>query len=130
GRALPVRARRVHAEMQSARAELAALAQKGNRNAPIFGLLTPERRVRLRCAHRTASYAIGDREPRHHAAGGQPPVRELEDSIGVALFERTARGMMPARASVAVALRLKRALAEIRHAVADIAALRGTSRAR
>ncbi|HEY2817531.1 MAG TPA: LysR family transcriptional regulator, partial [Casimicrobiaceae bacterium] len=47
GRALPVRARRVHAEMQSARAELAALAQKGNRNAPIFGLLTPERRVRL-----------------------------------------------------------------------------------
>ncbi|HEY4138914.1 MAG TPA: LysR family transcriptional regulator [Casimicrobiaceae bacterium] len=57
-------------------------------------------------------------------------VRELEDSIGVALFERTARGMMPTRASVAVALRLKRALAEIRHAVADIAALLGTSRAR
>ncbi|HEY4138840.1 MAG TPA: LysR family transcriptional regulator [Casimicrobiaceae bacterium] len=51
----------------------------------------------------------------------------MEDSIGVTLFERTARGMMPTRAGVTLALRLKRALAEIRHAVADIAALRGTT---
>jgi len=49
----------------------------------------------------------------------------MEDSIGVALFERTARGMMPTPTGAALALRLKRALAEIRHAVADIAALRG-----
>jgi len=52
-------------------------------------------------------------------------VRQLEDSIGVALFERTARGMLPTPAGAALALRLKRALAEIRHAVADIASLRG-----
>src|SRR5206468_6855705 len=52
-------------------------------------------------------------------------VRQLEDSIGVALFDRTARGMMPTPAGAALALRLKRALAEIRHAVADIASLRG-----
>jgi LysR family transcriptional regulator of gallate degradation len=52
-------------------------------------------------------------------------VRQLEDSIGVALFERTSRGMMPTPAGGALALRLKRALAEIRHAVAEIAALRG-----
>ena len=127
GRALLVRARRVHAEMQSARAELAALAQKGDvRNAPIFGMLTPERRVRAFVAlteqHHMPSVAesLGITQPAVSIA-----VRELEDSIGVTLFERTARGMMPTRAGVALALRLKRALAEIRHAVADIAALRG-----
>src|SRR5213082_2147692 len=47
GRALLVRARRVYAEMQRARTELAALVEKGSvRNAAIFGMLTHERRVR------------------------------------------------------------------------------------
>src|SRR6266566_1867839 len=47
GRALLVRARRVHAEMQRARIELSTLVDKGGvRNAAIFGMLTHERRVR------------------------------------------------------------------------------------
>src|SRR6266699_1417044 len=47
GRALLVRARRVYAEMQRARTEIAALAAKGSvRNAAIFGMLMHERRVR------------------------------------------------------------------------------------
>src|SRR4029450_5703430 len=47
GRALLVRARRGHAEMQRAPTELAAVVDKGSvRNVPIFGMLTPERRVR------------------------------------------------------------------------------------
>ena len=47
GRALLVRARRVHAEMQRARTEIAALVEKDSvRNAAIFGMLTHERRVR------------------------------------------------------------------------------------
>ena len=47
GRALQVRVRRVQAEMQHARSDLAALAPGGSvRNAPIFGMLTHERRVR------------------------------------------------------------------------------------
>jgi LysR family transcriptional regulator of gallate degradation len=54
-------------------------------------------------------------------------VRHLEESIGVSLFERTARGMMPTPAGAALALRLKRALAEVRHAVSDIASLRGVT---
>ena len=46
GQALLVRARRAHAEMQRARSELGALADKGSvRNAAIFGLLAHERRV-------------------------------------------------------------------------------------
>ncbi len=127
GRALLLRARRVHAEMQRARTELAALTEKGSvRNAAIFGMLTHERRVRAFVAlteqHHMPSVAesLGITQPAVSIA-----VRQLEDSIGVALFERTARGMMPTPAGSALALRLKRALAEIRHAVADIASLRG-----
>src|SRR5436309_11447143 len=47
GRAVLVRARRAHAEMQRARTEVAALAAKSNvRNAAIFSMLTHERQVR------------------------------------------------------------------------------------
>lgn len=127
GRALLVRAQRVHAEMQRARTELASLVGKGGvRNAAIFGMLAHERRVRAFVAlteqHHMPSVAesLGITQPAVSIA-----VRQLEDSIGVALFERTSRGMMPTPAGAALALRLKRALAEIRHAVADIASLRG-----
>ncbi len=127
GRALLMRARRVHAEMQRARTELTALADKGSvRNAAIFGMLTHERRVLAFVAlteqHHMPSVAesLGITQPAVSIA-----VRQMEDSIGVALFERTPRGMMPTQAGAALALRLKRALAEMRHAVADIALLRG-----
>jgi len=127
GRALLVRARRVHAELQRARSEVAALTEEGSvRNAAIFGMLTHERRVRAIVAlteqHHMPSVAesLGITQPAVSIA-----VRQLEESIGVALFERTARGMMPTPAGAALALRLKRAQAEMRHAVADIAALRG-----
>jgi len=128
GRALLVRARRMHAEIQRARMDLAAFVDKGAsvRNAAIFGMLTHERRVRAFVAlteqHHMPSVAesLGITQPAVSIA-----VRQLEDSIGVPLFERTARGMMPTPAGVALALRLKRALAEIRHAVADIASLQG-----
>jgi LysR family transcriptional regulator of gallate degradation len=89
-------------------------------------MLTHERRVRAFVAlteqHHMPSVAesLGITQPAVSIA-----VRQLEDSIGVALFERTSRGMMPTPAGAALALRLKRALAEIRHAVADIASLRG-----
>lgn len=127
GRVLLARARRVHAEMQSARAEIAALAEKGSvGNAPIFGMLTHERRVRAFVAlaeqHHMPSVAESLRitQPAVSIA-----IRQIEDSIGVALFRRTARGTMPTPAGAALALRLKRALAEVRYAVGEIASLRG-----
>jgi LysR family transcriptional regulator of gallate degradation len=129
GRVLLVRARRVQAEMQRARVDLAALVEaRAVRNAPLFGMLAPERRVRAFVAlteqHHMPSVAesLGITQPAVSMA-----VREMEHGIGVALFDRTARGMIPTPAGAALALRLKRALAEIRHAVADIAALRGTT---
>jgi len=127
GRALLVRAQRVQGEMERGRGELAALAGRATaRNAPVFGMLVPGRRIRAFVAlteqHHMPSVAesLGITQPAVSMA-----VRQLEESVGIALFERSARGMLPTPAGATLALRLKRALAEIRHAVADIAALRG-----
>ena len=132
GRALLVRARRVQHEVQRARADLAAMADKGTvRNAAVFNMLAHERGIRVFVAlteqHHMPSVAdsIGISQPAVSMA-----IRQLEDSIGVRLFERTARGMVPTETGMALALRLKRALAETRHAVADIAALRGVTQGR
>jgi LysR family transcriptional regulator of gallate degradation len=129
GRALLVRARRVRAEMQSARTEVASLADKGSvRNAAIFAMLTHERRVRAFVALTEQQHmpsvaeSLGITQPAVSIA-----VRQLEDSIGIPLFDRTARGMMPTPAGAALALHLRRAFAEMRHAVADIALLRGVT---
>lgn len=128
GRALLVRAQRVHAEMQAARGDIAALADEGRvANAPIFGMLTHERRIRAFVAlaeqHHMPSVAegLGITQPAVSIA-----IRQIEDGVGVALFRRTARGTIPTPAGAALALRLKRSLAEIRHAVGEIASLRGT----
>jgi len=127
GRALLLRARRVHGEMQRAHAELAAVTDKGAvRNTAVFGMLTRERRVRAFVAlseqHHMPSVAesLGITQPAVSLG-----IRQLEDMVGTPLFERTARGMIPTSAGAVLALRLKRAMAEIRHAAADIDALRG-----
>src|SRR4030095_16246931 len=130
GRALAVRARRVQAEMLRAKTELADFVSKGKAgNAAIFSMLTHERRVRAFVAltelHHMPSVAdsIGITQPAISMA-----IRQMEDSNGVPLFERTARGMMPTQAGSVLALRLKRARAEIRHAAAEIAARQGITR--
>jgi LysR family transcriptional regulator of gallate degradation len=129
GRALLVRARHVQHEVQLARTDLVAMADKGTvRNAAVFNMLAHERGIRVFVAlteqHHMPSVAdsVGISQPAVSMA-----IRQLEDSIGVRLFERTARGMIPTETGMALALRLKRALAETRHAVADIAALRGVT---
>jgi len=53
-------------------------------------------------------------------------VKELEDRVGVALFERSARGVMPTQAGAALAFRFRRVLAELRNIGADITAIKGT----
>jgi LysR family transcriptional regulator of gallate degradation len=127
GRALLLRAKRVHEELQHARRDVGAIAGKEKiRNAAVFNMLVHERRLRAFAAlteqHHMPSVAesLGITQPAVSMA-----LRELEGSIGVPLFERTARGMIPTDAGAALALRVKRALAEARHAEADVAALRG-----
>jgi LysR family transcriptional regulator, regulator for genes of the gallate degradation pathway len=129
GRALLTRAQRVQQEAHRARADLVAMTNKGTvRNAAVFNMLAHERGLRVFVAlteqHHMPSVAdgIGISQPAVSMA-----IRQLEDSVGLRLFERTARGMIPNEAGMALALRLKRALAETRHAIADIAALRGVT---
>jgi LysR family transcriptional regulator of gallate degradation len=127
GRALLVRALRVQAELQNARAELAGFgAVRVARGDASFGIAVAERRVRAFVAlteqHHMPSVAenLGITQPAVSVA-----VRQLEGAVGVPLFERTARGMIPTPAGTTLALRLKRAQAELRHAAADIASLSG-----
>ncbi len=130
GKALLVRARRVQAELKTARAEIASMGpRRDERTAAIFSMLTHERRVRAIVAlaeqqHMpTVARTMGVTQPAISMA-----VRQLEDSVGTLLFQRTARGMIPTLAGAALVLHLKRALAEVRHAAADIDALRGHTR--
>jgi len=53
-------------------------------------------------------------------------LKVLEDGTGKVLFERTARGLLPTRASNDILYPIRRALNELRHIDADIAALRGS----
>jgi DNA-binding transcriptional LysR family regulator len=55
-------------------------------------------------------------------------VRLLEDSLGVQLFERTTLGVVPTVFGKALALHAKAIEAQVRHAEAQIASLRGTAK--
>lgn len=131
GQALLVRARFMQAEMERARRELLSFVAPKNRgrNAPVFDLLVPARRLQIFVAlteqHHMPSVAdsIGVTQPAISMT-----ITHLEDSIGVALFVRTAKGMLPTVAGEILALRIKRALAELRTAIAEIAAIRGITR--
>lgn len=131
GQALLLRARLIQVEMERARRELLpyAISRGRSRNAPIFDMLVPERRLQILVAlteqHHMPSVAdsIGVTQPAVSMA-----IRHFEESIGVGLFDRTARGMLPTPAGAILALRVKRVLAESRNAVAEIAAMRGVTR--
>jgi LysR family transcriptional regulator of gallate degradation len=124
GRTLLVRARAVAAEFAQARTELAPEA--ANPSAPVFEMLYSEHRLLIFVAlaetrHMpTAAKRFGVSQPAVSAAIG-----DLEDSLGFLLFLRTAKGMLLTREGEILLFRTKRALAELRHAKADIAALQG-----
>lgn len=52
-------------------------------------------------------------------------LKDIEEGLGVALFDRTARGLVPTIAGEIVAFYFKRVLAELRHISPDIAASEG-----
>ena len=53
-------------------------------------------------------------------------IKVLEQGSGCSLFERTSHGLLPTRPCLAMLLRVRRALNELRHIDADIAALSGS----
>jgi LysR family transcriptional regulator of gallate degradation len=73
----------------------------------------------------TVAKALGISQP---AVSGS--INELESNLGLVLFERTSKGMIATEAGALLAFRVKRALAELRHTEADLAALLGTTEGR
>lgn len=130
GRVLEARARVAQAEMERARREVVACVgpKVWIRNAPVFALFVPERRLRAFVAlteqHHMPSVAesLGVTQSAVSMA-----VRSFEESIGTPLFDRSPKGMLPNPAGAILALRVKRALAELRIASAEIAALSGVT---
>lgn len=69
----------------------------------------------------TTANILGVSQPAISAA-----IKVLEQGSGSSLFERTPHGLLPTRACLTVLLRVRRALNELRHIDADIAALGGS----
>jgi LysR family transcriptional regulator of gallate degradation len=128
GQTLLSRALGAAQEFRAARDEMASRIRKanGSLNAPVFDMLFNEHRllvfVTLAESHHmpTVAKRLGITQPAVSAS-----IAELEASIGIPLFTRTARGMLVNEAGDILLLRTKRALAELRHVEADIAALSG-----
>ncbi|WLH65160.1 LysR family transcriptional regulator [Pseudomonas sp. FP2300] len=69
----------------------------------------------------TTAITLGVSQPAISAA-----IKILEQGCGASLFERTRHGLLPTRVCLAMLVRVRRALNELRHIDADIAALKGT----
>jgi LysR family transcriptional regulator of gallate degradation len=128
GDALQHRARRVAAEFDAAGRDSERLpgAKARGAQAPTPAMQLNDRRLRafveLADVHHmpTVAEKLGVSQPAISLA-----IRELETALGLVLFARTPKGMLPTAQGGALALRVKRAMAEIRHARADIARLCG-----
>jgi len=129
GEVLLLRARRIEDELRLALQEL-EISSKSMRqadNTAIFSILFNEKRLQI----------FVDLSENHHMPTAakehgisQPAVsmsiRELESTLGLRLFERSAKGLIPTDKGVAFAFRVKRALAELRIIAPELAAIRGS----
>jgi LysR family transcriptional regulator of gallate degradation len=129
GQAVLPRARRVEQEFAAACAELAALGPAGagavDARALLAAMFSGQRLAvfaSLAELHNmpAVARAFGITQPAISAL-----VRELEGRFGLALFVRSAKGVTPTRAGLALAFRFKRALSELRNMDSDLAAIRG-----
>ncbi|MFS7195351.1 LysR family transcriptional regulator [Rahnella inusitata] len=128
GKCVLPRARRAIAELHLIPAQLAKLhgktAQTRSETEPLY--LFNVRRLQIfisLCKTRhmqTVATLLGLSQPAVSAA-----LKVLENGAGVALLERTPHGMMPSLAGQDIVPNLRRALNELRHIPADIAARRG-----
>jgi len=127
GELVLARARRIEREFEDARAQLAARGVGASADVrSLFGAILNGRRLAV-----IASLADKRSMPAVAQEFGisQPAIsgalKDLEDGLGVPLFERKARGLLPTPAGEIVAFHFKRVLAELRHIGPDIAASEG-----
>lgn len=127
GEALLTRAKRTVEQFELGRREVSDILERPvPASASIFSLLVGTRRlaalVALTELHNmpAAAKSIGVTQPAVSAA-----IREIEGGLGATLFERSSRGLLPSRAALALAQRVRLALDELRRAREEIAALQG-----
>lgn len=118
GERLLPRARRVLAELESVPRLLGSAAEPlylfQARRLQVFVKLCETRHMQ------TVASLFGLTQPAVSAA-----LKVLESGTGQALFERTPRGLQPTRASHEILFPVRRALNELCHLEADVAAMRG-----
>ncbi|MDB6049723.1 MAG: gbpR 2 [Pseudomonas sp.] len=123
GKCILARARRILSELQSIPALLGRPSHPFHE--PLYLLNTRRLEVFVKLCEtqhmQTVANAFQLTQPAISAA-----LKVLEGGTDTALFERTARGLIPTRASSEILYPIRRALNELRHLDADIAALKGS----
>jgi LysR family transcriptional regulator, regulator for genes of the gallate degradation pathway len=131
GRALQVRVERAQAEMNAASAAFAndIADARWVHNAPIFTFSIGRQRLLtyVELAEQHSISAVSESLGVSQPAVSQT-LREIEDSVGVSLFRRTARGVMPTQLGAVLALHVRRSLNELRIAEDEISFLKDAAR--
>ncbi|MEG5263060.1 LysR family transcriptional regulator [Pseudomonas sp. JDS28PS106] len=120
GKAILPRARRVMAELESIPALLGHAPHE-----PLYLLNTRRLQIFVKLCEtqhmQTVARSFQLTQPAISAA-----LKMLEDGAGKSLFERTARGLRPTRASTDILFPVRRALNDLRHIRADVALIKGS----
>lgn len=120
GKAILPRARRVMDELESIPALLGHAPHE-----PLYLLNTRRLQIFVKLCEtqhmQTVARSFRLTQPAISAA-----LKMLEDGAGKSLFERTARGLRPTRASTDILFPVRRALNDLRHIRADVALIKGS----
>jgi LysR family transcriptional regulator of gallate degradation len=120
GKAVLPRARRVMTELEGIPAILGHAPHE-----PLYLLNTRRLQIFVKLCEtqhmQTVARSFDLTQPAISAA-----LKMLEDGAGKSLFERTARGLRPTRASTDILYPIRRALNDLRHIAADIAMIKGS----
>jgi len=127
GELVQVRAQRIEQEFAAARNALAARSDHAAHAGTLFASMLNGRRLAVfaSLAEKRNMPAVA-REFDITQPAISASLKDLESRLGLELFERSARGVVPTDAGALLAFHFKRILAELRHIVPDIAALQGT----
>ena len=129
GEIVLVRARRIERQFDEARQQLIARGgvRSGSDVQGLFASIMNGRRLAVitHLVDRLSMAAVA-RELSITQPAISTAVKDLETRLGVTLFERTVRGLVPTVAADILALHFKRVLAELRHIASDLAASEGS----
>lgn len=128
GNCVLVRAHRIEREFEEARAQLVArggVSASQDARATFASILNGRRLTIFASLAEKRSMAVIAREFEITQPAISIAVKALETGLGVTLFDRTARGMVPTPAGEIVAFHCRRVLSEVRQVLPDLAAIEG-----